>query len=194
MSEMGSVWYCSCMCVLWRCLPMRYILGSISKTPLKSTGNYPGASWRSQKITRRLSLSFWKRWIEKSQPTSRDSFFHGDEQEHPRYFSGHQTQLQILWKASQGCFPSNLYRTSHAVGDPERWRWKQVPRLWYEAGVPGTLDISKAALSYTWNPAPPAVFKHWSCSPHTMMITPLSTGAAWEQKAGGKEGFLLLYY
>lgn len=189
---MGSIWYCFHICVLWRCLPMRYILDSISKTPLKSTGNYPGASWRSQKITRRLSLSFWKQWIEKSQHTSRDSFFHGDEQEHPRYFSGHQTQFQILWKASQGTFKS--------LQDKPRcwWPWKMkvkaaTPAMIWSWSAKNT-GYFKASLVLHLEPCPSSCVQTPSCLPHNMMIIPLSAGAAWEQKVGGKDDFLLLYY
>lgn len=83
------------------------------------------------KDTRRFSLSSWKQWIEKNQPTSRDSFFHEDEQEHPSYVSGHQTQLQILWKASQGTFKS----------------LQDKPRCWW----PWKMKVEAATLAVIWN-------------------------------------------
>lgn len=144
------------------------------------------------KDTRRLSLSSWKQQIGKNQPASRGSFLHGDEQEHPRYFSGHQTQLQTLWKASQGTIKSLQDKAHHWW--PQKMKAEAATRLWYELEVPRTLDISKPALSYTCNPATPAGFKHGSCSLRHMVIILPSTDAAWEQKVGGERKEEFFYY
>lgn len=56
---------------------------------------------------------------ERSQPTSRDSIFHGDEQEHPRYFPGTSNMAPNLMES----VPGNLQhfdRTNHTAGDSER--------------------------------------------------------------------------
>lgn len=143
-----------------------------------------GGSWRSQRIPGSLPWVAERGGIERNKPTSSDSFFRKDEQEHPWYFLRTSDTAPNLTESIPGKL-QHFYRTNHAAGDSEKWRLKQLPQLWYEAVVPRTLDISKPALPYTCKTAPPAVFKHLSCSPHDMGIIRLSTGAAWGQKPGG---------
>lgn len=148
-------------------------------------------AWRSQRVPGSLHWVAERTRIERNQSTSRDVFFHEDEQEHPRYFLRTSNTAPNLMESIPGNL-QHFYRTNHAAGDSEKCRLEQLPQLWYEAEVPRTLDISKPALPYTCKTAPPAVFKHLSCSPHNMRIIRLSTGAAWEQKAGGKGDYFII--
>lgn len=173
------------------CLRGTFSCHSISKIWHKSTGNYLGRSWRSQKIPGGFH------WVPESNGLKRTSPRQGTAS-FMRMSKNIPAMSQDIKHSSRSCGkhprgPSNPYRTNHTVGDPERWRLKQLPWLWYEPEVSRTWAMSKPALSYTWNPAPPpAVFNPPSCSLHNMMTMMLSTEAAWEQEVGGKEDFFII--